>query len=485
MIRFRMPVVTPSRLFARSFFVGCALLVAGCATNPKASLPAVQEAIVSRTGFTPGWQQTAEERAGADQMVSVLLEPELTPNRAVEIALINNRELRAAFEDLGVSQAELIAASRLANPSFGASIRWPNDRPRGPNVELSLVADLLDGILLPIRKKVAQEQLAQTVQRVAQRALILAGEVKVAAYTVQARQQLVERLAAIGEVNAAAADLAQRQYDAGNINQLELTNQQTVAQEARLEQMRAEAMLRADREKLNRLLGLSSAQIGWKISALSALPESDALPGNLEDLAVAQRLDVAALKSQVGLAEKALSLKSKTRLLPASINLGVDTERDVDGSRLSGPRIELGLPIFDQGQADMARLSAELRRATASYEGLVADVRSQARETLDTLVAARAAADFYLKTLLPQRRLLLRETLLHYNAMQKSSYELLAAKERQIATERESIEALRDYWIARATLEMAVGGKLPPPVASAGEPAAEPPAPEHHHHGDK
>lgn len=62
--------------------------------------------------------------------------------------------------------------------------------------------------------------------------------------------------------------------------------------------------------------------------------------------------------------------------------------------------------------------------------------------------------------LLPQRQRILHETLLQYNAMQKSNYELLLAKERDQQEEQAAIEALRDYWIARAELERAVGGRL-------------------------
>ena len=439
-----------------------ALVFAGCATNPKASLPAVQEAVAARSGLNATWPQSAAEKDEADHAVTALLAAELTPENAVQIAVLNNRDLRATFEELGVSQADLVAASRLRNPTFGASVRWPNERPRGPNVELSLVSDLLDGLLLPLRKQVARDQLGQAEQRVAHAVLALAAQVKAAAYTVQAREQFRLRLVAIGEVNEAAADLAQRQYDAGNINRLELVNQQLVARQAHLELMRTEAQMRSDREKFNRLLGLSSTRTNWKIAAeLPGLPEADPLPENVEDLAVEQRLDLAALKSQVALAERALNLKKKTRLLPASVSLGVDTERDPGGERVTGPRIDLALPIFDQGQADLARLTAEFRRATANYEGLASDVRSHVREARDTLRAAREAAEYYEKTLLPQRRLLLRETLLHYNAMQRSNYELLAEKERLLVAERESIDALRDYWIARAELEMALGGRIP------------------------
>jgi cobalt-zinc-cadmium efflux system outer membrane protein len=481
------PLLT-SRRSAQLAFIVLLLALTGCATSPKVSLPAVQQAVASRSGLNATWPQTPEEKDEAERTVAVLVAQELTPDSAVQIAVLNNRELRATFEELGVSQADLIAASRLRNPSFGASVRWPTDRPRGPNVEFSLVSDLLDGLLLPVRKRVAREQLGQAERRVAQAVLVLAADVEAAAYTVQAREQFRTRLASIADVNDAAADLAQRQYDAGNINRLELGNQQVAAQQAHLELMRADAQLRSDREKFNRLLGLSSAQANWKIAAnLPELPDVDVLPENLEDLAVNQRLDLAASKSQVALAEDALHLKQKTRLLPASVDLGVDTERDPNGARVTGPRVELGLPIFDQGQADLARLGAEVRRATASFEGLASDIRSQVREARDVLTAAHAAADFYLKTLLPQRRLLLRETLLHYNAMQKSSYELLAAKERLLAAERESIEAVRDYWIARAALEMALGGRLPAasktPATPKTESDAAVPADHEHLHG--
>jgi cobalt-zinc-cadmium efflux system outer membrane protein len=443
----------------------------------------VQRDVTERGAPTVGWPQSVDEQSASDRTVASILTQELTPETAVQIALLNNRGLRATLEDLGVAQADLMAAGRLHNPTFAASIRWPDHRPRSPNVGLSLVADLLDDLLIPIRKKVAREQLAQAERRVSHEVLALAAEVKTAALNVQGRQQFRARLAAIGEVNAAGADLAQRQYDAGNINRLELVNQQVLAQEAKLALVRTDAQLRADREKLNRLLGLSGGQTGWKMNdEMPALPAQEMTFENLEEIAITQRFDLAAAKSQVSLAETALGLRRKMRFLPASVGLGVETEREVDGSRITGPTLEIGLPIFDQGQADIARLEAERRRAASNYDALTNDIRSEARQARDALLTARETADYFESTLLPQRRLLLRETLLHYNAMQKSNYELLAAKERLLVAERESIEALRDYWIARAELERAIGGVLPagPPTATKATPK-EDPAPDHQH----
>lgn len=477
-------------ILRRSFPALALVLLAGCATtDPKATLPAVQQQIAARSDFAVSWPLDADERAASDRAVQSLLNEELTPATAVQIALLNNRHLRATFEELGVSQADLAAATRLRNPTFAASVRWPDQLPRGPNVEFSLVADLLDDLLIPLRKKVAREQLAQAGHRVAHEVLSLAAEVKAAVYTVQARQLFADRLAAVAAVNAAATELTQRKYDAGNIGRLDLNLQQFAAGQSRLEQARAEAQLKADREKVNRLLSLTATQNAWKIAAgLPALPGQEPALDQIETVAIAQRLDLALAASRIALAESALALKRSTRLLPVGLSLGVDTERESSGGRLTGPRLELGLPIFDQGQPELARLGSELRRALANHEALSAEIQSEVREARDALLAARATVDTFTQTLLPQRRLILQDTLLQYNAMQKSSYELLAAKEQQLRAERESIEALRDYWIARVQLERALGGKLPgasaPPAPKAetleGKTSGKEPA--HHSH---
>jgi cobalt-zinc-cadmium efflux system outer membrane protein len=118
------------------------------------------------------------------------------------------------------------------------------------------------------------------------------------------------------------------------------------------------------------------------------------------------------------------------------------------------------MALFDQGQPAVARLTAQYRQAQNKVAAMEVNTRSEVRQAQDALLAARAAAEHYVKTLLPQRQQILKETLLHYNAMQKSSYELLAAKEREQISERGYVEALRNYWIARAELEHVVGGRL-------------------------
>ncbi len=438
-------------------FVGCT------STNPKGAFDDVGRSIATRTGQNIRWMRGDAERTEIEKAVDALLQTNFTAQSVVAIALLNNRSLQADFEDIGVSQAELAQASRLRNPQFDGFWRFPEHGLKSVNAEYSLAQDFLDLLTLPARKKIAAANLEITKLRIANQVLSLAEETQTAFYTVQAGQQLTNRLALIVEVNEAAADVAKRQHDAGNITDLELQNQQAAFAQSRLDLAQAQAQLRADREKLNRLLGLWGKQTAWQIeSELPALPEQELTFENLEAMAVTQRFDLASARQQVANVQAALKLKKGVRWLPA-VNVGVNAEQDLDHSWVIGPTLSFEVPIFDQGQPALARLAAEYRRAARNFEALAVNIRSEVRESRDALIAARDAAEYYQKILLPQRQRILHETLLQYNAMQLGSFVLLSAKDREALTERQSVEALRNYWIARAKLERSVGGSLNPP----------------------
>ena len=56
--------------------------------------------------------------------VAGLLGKPLTVDDAVQIALLNNRGLQAGFQELGITEAEVVQAGRLPNPGF--SFRRPS-----------------------------------------------------------------------------------------------------------------------------------------------------------------------------------------------------------------------------------------------------------------------------------------------------------------------------------------------------------------------
>lgn len=406
-------------------------------------------------------RQDAKGRTGADlsqaKSADALLRKPLTADAAAQIALANNGHLRATLEELGISQAEFALMVTPQNPSLAVSLRFTSPG-RMSNPEFGLTQEVLDLLLRSTRKKFAQNQLDQARLRITRAVVDLNFETREAFYMLQGEENLLQRLKAVGEVQKTAADLAGRLHDAGNINELELKSQQSGSLDVELEIKKATAQVQSRREKLQRLLGVR--ETNWRVSPqLPELPRNEPSLGRLEQYALAQRLDLAMARSKTGQSVAALNLKNKTRLIPG-LKLGVDTERDPDGTQFTGPTADIEIPLFNRGRAEVAKLSAEQRQASEELAALENDIRSQVREAYATLKAAREAAEFARTKVLPNQQELLRDTLLHYNAMQKSSFELLAAKERETRAERNTVEAVRDYWLAQVALERAVGGRI-------------------------
>lgn len=444
-------------------FLAVALLLAaaGCtSTNPNPAFQNVQTNIAGRTGQTLHWSRYDSSIQSVSNAIASLLQTNLTAQSATTIALLNNQSLQAEFEEIGISQADLAQASRLPNIEIAGSWRFPNRPPSGADVEYSAAANFLDLLKLPARKKIAARNLEQTKLAVADKVLQLAADTQTAFYEAQAHLQLMDKLRIIVEIDDAAADLAKRQHDAGNINDLEFHNQQAPSIQSHLDLMHAQAEVQLDRERLNRLLGLSGEQTRWQIAPeLPPLPAEEQPAENLESLALTNRLDLAAKRAQMESVAAALRLKKNSRFFPG-VKVGIDSERMPDGQRITGPTLDLEVPLFDQGQPAVARLVAEYQQARAELAAKEVNVRSEVRQAQTALSMARQAADYSQSHLLPLQKHILGETLLHYNAMQKSGFDLLLAKESEQNAEKATVEALRDYWIARVELERAIGGSL-------------------------
>ncbi len=453
-----------------------ATLLAASAREKEETFQGIQQSVQERTGKTVRWEedQAAYEQTLRD--VRLLLRKPLTAETAVQIALLNNRSLQATFEDIGLSAADLIEAGTIPNPKIDLAIRFPDKPPSGTYIDYSAALDFLSIIMIPLKKRVAKDQLEAVALRVADETLELVSQAKTAFYSLQASQQLLKRFKLIADTNAASLDLAQRQHEAGNITDLALAKQQASYSRSRLDVATTEAEIRRNRERLNRLLGLWGADTDWQISGeLPQVPSSDLPMRGLERLAISQRLDLQADYLQVTSQVKNLGLTKNFRLVGA-LDFGVDSERETDSQTRTGPSFAIELPIFNQGQARIARGEAALRQAQDKFEALAIDVRSEIRELRDELASKRDIARFYRDELLPGQRQILNESLLNYNAMEIGNFELFTTKAEEARTEREYIDAVRDYWITRAELERAVGGNLNPrqPANDKSQPVSNP-----------
>ena len=423
----------------------------------------VEQAVQERTHSTVRWEQDAAARQESLVQVRKLLRKPLTTAAAVQVALLNNRELQASFEEIGLSFSDLRFARTLANPELDFTAKIPDRAPSGTKLEWGLAQNFLDLLMLPLRTRVAREQLAAAQLRVSDEVIQLVADVKTALYRTQADDALLARLQLAHEAHGASLAFAQRLHAAGNITDLKLSQEQAAYSQSRLEIARAEAEGREHREKVNRLLGLWGGDTQWKLAGeLPPVPVDEPSVRGLETLAVANRLDLAAARLQLEGTLKALGLEKSFRWVGA-LDFGLAGERETDGANLTGPSVRLELPIFNQGQARIARGEAQLRTAQRRFEQLAIEIRADVRTLRDRLLSARDLAQFYRDDLLPTRERIVALTLLNYNAMLTGAFELFDARREEFAAERAALEARRDYWITRAELERAVGGDLDAP----------------------
>ena len=101
-------------------------LTAGCATAPRdAGFGDVSRSVAERAKVdVVRWDQGTPADKDAQRSVDALLANELTPDAAVQVALLNNQDLQATYEDLDVAQADLVRAGLLRNPVFGGDVKF-------------------------------------------------------------------------------------------------------------------------------------------------------------------------------------------------------------------------------------------------------------------------------------------------------------------------------------------------------------------------
>ncbi|WP_338870531.1 TolC family protein [Myxococcus stipitatus] len=441
---------------------GALLFASGCATVQKERGHAeVATLVEERIGRKTRWNQGTPEDAQVERHLDELMKGPLTSDRAVEVALLNNPALQSTYEELGISQADMVQAGLLTNPSLSMTFGIPLTSDGESETEFSLVQGFLELFTMPLRKKVAREQFDADTLRVAHQALATAAEVRKAYREVQARQQLVELRRMVLVAADAAAELATLQYGQGNINDLALVTEKAFAEDTRLDLAREELALVEDREHLNQMLGLWGARTGWSITEkLPAPPAEEVSLEQLESRAVKQRLDIDAARKQVSALWNALELARSTRYI-GRVDVGASVHGDPNGPRLLGPSLTVDLPIFDQRQALIARLEAQHRQGERQLAELSINARSNVRAARARLMTLRSVAERYQRGILPLREQVVEQSQLQYNAMQIGLYVLLEAKREQIGAYRTYIETIRDYWMALADLEQLVGGQLP------------------------
>lgn len=426
----------------RRVWLAAALLL-GCVPSRTAVFGPVDRDVEKRLGIGVTWS----EGESTTKAIETLLAAPLEVDTALRVALARNRHLQARFDELGIAASEVADATVLAPLEVDANYKRASAG--NSEVELTAVQDVLGLFQLGQRRDIAGAQLRAARARAVAATVQLAFEVETAFSDVVAAIQERELVQTAFDAAMASADLVERQHAAGNATDLQLVREQEQRERMRVEVTRADQLIRERRARLAALLGID-ADYPWSVRG--RLPEAPSQAPALDDLAnaaFASNLDLTALRADADAATARRHYATVRAFVP-EIGAGIAVARREGGDWEVGPAIRVGIPLFDQQQGPRARARAEESKARNEAAATRNDVRADAEITRARVLQAFGEARQLFDVVMPLRKRVLDETVLHYNAMNANTFELLSARRDMVDVGRQYIDALRRYWNAMA-----------------------------------
>jgi outer membrane protein TolC len=450
--------------------VAVGMMAAGCAQfTGDGGMSSVTDGVRKEIGKDVAKLASTEDQRRARERVQALLTEPLSDDTAVQIALLNNRGLQAAYNDLGISEAEYVQTSLPPNPVLTVS------RVFGPGfveIGFQLIGNLLAAATLPARTAIAKREFEEARYRAIATTLGLSIDARRAYIRAVAARQRLALLEQARETADASASLMKQLGETGAANKLDQGRVAAFYAELSAQVAQARLSVTKEREALNRLLGLWGTDLDYTLPA--GLPVLPAAPEPLSDVeveAMRRRVDLIILRYEIVTLAKSAKFVEATRYM-SFLELGGgyrnELETGTSGEQTSKNRygLELGIviPIFDQGEARVATAREIYMRAVNRLAERSINARSEARVAYATYRATYDIARFYQTRILPLRRQISAEVLLRYNGMLIDVFELLIEERERINANIASLDALRDYHLAIADLQAAliVGGTVPP-----------------------
>ncbi len=402
----------------------------------------------------------ADVEVATSRDVAELLKEPMTAEKAVRIALLNNRELRATMRDLGIERGELVQAGLLPNPTVAFDIRDPGAAGLPLQQDYYVEYELTRALLTPMRTAVAKADLEAARYRVAAAVVAASYRARLAFFALVAAERRLRIVERSLEALAAARDAARALHAAGNIPAIDLASQIATFEDARARAAELELEMLEQREGLQELLGLHGAETQWTTAdGFPSLPEEAVDTDDVERRAITASFQLAELRSRLDAVAKRTGLARAEGWWP-DITIDGHIEQD---QRLweKGAGASIRVPIFDRNQGTVARHEAEFDGLMERYQGLAVGVRSAARRSRNRLLSAFTRAKQYERIIVPARAEVMKQTMLQYNAMQVGVFAVLHARGQELESELAYVDTLRDYWSARAGFEALLAGHAP------------------------
>ncbi|RXH28691.1 copper resistance protein [Bradyrhizobium nanningense] len=446
--------------FARGLLVLTAFSVSGCAAfSPDSGMSAVSELTSQTINKDVAFVRTGEGAGAVDARVHQLLARTLSVDSAVQIALLNNKGLQAAYNELALAEADLVEQSLPPNPIFSISRITGNG---ASEIERQVVGDILALATLPFRSDIARERFRQAQLRAALATLRLAADVRRAYWRAVAGNEMVVLLTDAKATAESTAQLAAKLGETGSLNKLDQAREQVFYAETTADLATARQTAASERERLARLMGLWDGGLDFRLpNALPPLPRRPQTLPSIEADAVAHRIDLQIARLELAALAKALNLTEATRFVTLLDLAGISRRtQDPESApfRERGFDVQFQIPIFDGGEVRVRQAAETYNLAFNRLTERAVNVRSEARDAYRVYRSTYDIASHYQREIIPLRKIITEEMQLRFSSMQVDIFALLTEARQRLASLRGAIDARQRFFLAQADLQTAVNG---------------------------
>lgn len=431
-------------------------------------------------------QDAGSIRANSERVHQIVHGRTLSADTAVQVALLNNRGLQAAYAELGMTAAEIWQTTLQPNPTVSLGVLGISaDGLAWRALEGMIASNILALTTSGRRSRIAETRFRQAQLRAAEETLRVATETRLAWIEAVAAFEAASIVRDAESTADAQSDLARELGETGFLNRAAQARDQALFAELAGQRARARLDAQIAKERLTRLMGLWGTGTEYYVpDALPALPGRAGAPRDAEAQALARRVDLILARLELQAVAQEHGLVSATRsVTDLELIAGFELEREDTGAgieRETTPQVEVefAIPVFDSGEARLRRAEMAYLRAAHQLAERAVTVRSEARAAQAELAGAHQIARHYRDNLLPLRALVESETLRAYNGMIESYTELLDAIRARQAAQMTEVSARADYWRAEALMTAALyggggeggGGGAAPEMAAGGAP---------------
>lgn len=454
------------RLLRWGLLAATAALLGGCAGfSPDGGMAPIQAAAYADLGKDV--VKIGDDRIAltAKARVDQLLRKPLTADSAVQVALLSNRGLQAAFNELGIAEAQIVAASLPPNPRFGISKLSGRFE---VEVERQIVGSLLALITLPARTEIAGDRFKTAQLRAVEAVLRLAADARRQYYRAVAANAQVAFYQEAKVSADAASELFKRLGESGGVNKIDQAREFAFEAELTVQLAQARQQQRQERERLIRQLGLWGDDLTFRLGSLPPQPRLQSVKA-IEAEALRKRIDIQIARAELDTLAKSLGLANATRFVDdidllgrrtydRGRSVGPDGHVEREASRSRTLELEIDIPIYDFGQSKVALAEQTYMQAANRLAEKAVNARSEAREAYTAYRANYDISRQYQDNVLPLRKIIQEQSLLHYSGMLNDVTDLIADARNRILSNVAAINARREFWIAHTDLKHALIG---------------------------